>query len=443
MNTLKKILPFRATFYNQDSVQSLRDLVTPPYDVISSKMQQEFYERSPHNFCRIDLTQESAPQRYEVAKATYQNWCRQNILIQDDKPAIYLHHHSFILPDGQKVTRQGFFAVRRLEDFSEGGIKPHEKTLDAPKQDRLALTRALESQLSPVFSLYRDPQNAIRTATAKLTATTPFVDFVSADEERHQVWKMRDPDLINMVENTLSASPLFIADGHHRYETALNYRNLVLAQHPDLPENAAARYVLMYFSSMNDTGLVILPIHRALRQLHDFSAPVLLEKLRADFELTHLDARDVGPIEDVLDKAPKNAHHFFLLTKDPAFSHLLSLSKEKWQNHPLALQIPEALRHLDVTILHKLVFEHCLGMSEEDQAQQKNLVYWKSTAKAIDETLNGDCDATFLLNPTRIGQMETVAMAGLKMPQKSTYFYPKIISGLVLHNVSPMDVDGA
>lgn len=442
MNTSKKILPFRATFYNQDSLQSLSDLVTPPYDVISSEMQRELYERSPHNFCRIDLTQEPAPQRYEVAKATYQTWHEQNILIQDDKPAIYLHHHSFVLPDGQKVTRQGFFAVRRLEDFSEGGIKPHEKTLDAPKQDRLALTRALESQLSPVFSLYRDPQNTIRTATARLTSTTPFVDFVSADEERHQLWKLRDPAIIAVIENTLSDSPLFIADGHHRYETALNYRNLVLAQDPNLPENAAARYVLMYFSSMNDTGLVILPIHRALRQLPNFSAPELLEKLRADFELTPLAARDVGPIENVLAKASNSSHHFFLLTKDPEFSHLLSISKQKWQNHPLALQIPEALRHLDVTILHKLVFEHCLGMSEVDQAQQKNLVYWKSTAKAIDETLNGDCDATFLLSPTRIDQMETVAMAGLKMPQKSTYFYPKIVSGLVLHNVAPKDCDG-
>lgn len=442
MTDPKKNLPFRGILYNQQQIASLKDVVSPPYDVISPEMQEELYVQSPYNFCRLDLTRENPPERYEIARQTFTSWREHGILTVDSHPAIYLHHQSFILPSGEPVTRRGFFAMRRLEDFSEGGIKPHEKTLAGPKQDRLELMRALEMQLSPVFTLYRDPDNRITNATDSLTQNTPFVDFVSSAEERHQMWKLRDPELINLIDSTLANSPLFIADGHHRYETALNYRNEILSAHPDLPDNAAVRFVLMYFSGMHDPGMTILPIHRALHHLENFSAEDLLNRLSADFQITPMSVQDDVKIERVLANAPADSHHFFIMAKDPRHTSLISLTKEKWLAHPACQNLEPALRDLDVTVLHRHVFENILGMSEEDQAGQKNIIYWKSTKRALEETQKGHCDATFLLNPTRMEQMENVAMAGLKMPQKSTYFYPKIVSGLILHDVQKNATDG-
>lgn len=442
MTIHKKILPFRAIHFSQKTISSLSDVVTPPYDVISPEMQREFYARSPHNFCRVDLTQEAAPQRYNVARQTYLEWLDKNIIIEDGKPAIYLHHHSFVLPDGRKVTRQGFLALRRIEDFSEGGIRPHEKTLAAPKLDRLELTRALKAQLSPVFALYNDRNSQIIKAVSRTSQSTAFVDFVSADEERHQMWKIQDPNICALIDSTLSATPLFIADGHHRYETALNYRNELLAQHPDLPENAAARFVFMYFSNMRDPGLVILPIHRALHNISGFSLQHFLATLSGDFKITAHATQDENEMELLLKKSGEHNHSFFMITKDRKNSYLVSMSKEKWQTHPAAQNITPELKQLDVTVLHRHILEKILGMSEEDQAQQKNLVYWKSLQKAVGETWNGPCDVSLLMNPTRIEQMEAVALSGQKMPQKSTYFYPKIVSGLVWHDVSENCIDG-
>lgn len=436
MTAAKKILPFKAMLYNQDLISSLTEVVTPPYDVISPEMQKEFYARSPYNFCRVDLTLENPPQRYETARQSYAEWQNKNIVLRDNKPAIYLHHHRFTLPDGHQVTREGFLALRRIENFSEGGIKPHEKTLAAPKQDRLELMRALEAQLSPVFALYNDPSGQMSQAFGRISRSTPFVDFMSAEEERHQMWKIQDSALCELIDSTLSAAPLFIADGHHRYETALNYRNEILARHPDLPQDAAPRFVFMYFANMRDPGLVILPIHRALHGISGFSLENFLTNLSGDFEITAHHMQDENEMEELLKKSGQEHHSFLLVTREKQNSYLISMTKEKWQNHPVSQNITSELKQLDVTVLHRLIFEKILGMSEEDQAQQKNLVYWKSTRKAIEETWNGSCEVSFLMNPTRIGEMESVALAGQKMPQKSTYFYPKIISGLLWHDVS-------
>ena len=249
---MRKIYPFKGILYNQDKLTTLADVVTPPYDVISADMQDELYERSPYNFCRVDYTKEEGPERYDVAGRSFANWLSQNVFVQEREPALYVHHHSFTLPDGRKIVRKGFFAARRIEGFSEGSIKPHEKTLEGPKTDRLLLTRATHCHLSPVFALYADPEHQVSQCFARLTQTTPFVDFMSHDGERHQVWRLKDQKAFSTVDGFLSARPLFIADGHHRYETALNYRNEVRAQNPNLTEDSAVNQLLMYFSNMND-----------------------------------------------------------------------------------------------------------------------------------------------------------------------------------------------
>lgn len=428
-------MPFTGILYNSDKIGSLADVVTPPYDVISPQMQAAFYERSPFNFCRLDLPKETGEARYELAKDLFLKWLHEGILVRDAKPAIYVHHQSFTLPAGTKVTRRGFFAVRRIEEFSGGKIKPHEKTLAGPKADRLSMMRATGANLSPVFSLYADSGHEIDAALERLTQTTPHFDFVTADGERHQLWKATNAEVFDCVEKRLADEPLFIADGHHRYETALNYRRELIAKHGELPENAAANFVLMYFSNLKDPGLAIFPIHRALKGLKGFSREAFLKRLRADFEIKDV---AVDQIDKNLARLGENAHDrhaFWLVTPDPRQSYLIEMERKNWLASQIARSLPESLATLDVTVLHRLVFGKILGLSEESQARQENIVYIKSTHEAIDETLSGRTDLTFILNPTPIESVKAVALAGESMPQKSTYFYPKILSGLVVHSV--------
>lgn len=439
---MKKILPFKAIAYNQQKISSMADVVTPPYDVISPEMQNEFYDRSPVNFCRLDYTKETGAARYEVAKKIYEQWLSETVLVEERVPAIYVHHQTFNLPDGRTVTRRGFYAARRIEDFSEGGIKPHEKTLEGPKADRLNLTRVTEANLSAVFSLYSDPDLSLQQSFARLTQTTPWLDFVTKEGERHELWRLTDAKACAYVDEVLSARPLFIADGHHRYETALNYRNEVMQKYGELPEDSAANFLLMYFANIHDPGMVILPIHRALHDLKNFDLQVFLQQLGEFFEIKKVQADACEKNLSELEELGKNHHAFWILTKDPNESYLVSLSRERWLTLPLSKEIPASLAKLDVSVLHHLIFNNVLKLSEESQAKQENIIYWKATQKAIDETRNGVCDVTFILNSTRIEDMQEVAMAGQKMPQKSTYFYPKIISGLVLHSVKAEQIDG-
>lgn len=439
---MKKILPFQALFYNQGKITSLADVVSPPYDVIDADLQERLYQRSPYNFCRVDLTQEEGDPRYEVAKKVFKKWQTENILIKDQKPGLYVHHHSFTLPNGKKTVRKGFFAVRRLEDFSEGGIKPHEKTLEGPKEDRLKLMRATDCQLSPVFSLYQDPEKKLEQKFGTLIQTTAFMDFVTEEGERHQVWKMSDPNVADFVNEFLFEAPLFIADGHHRYETALNYRNNVLAEQGQLADQSSVHFVLMYFSNMNDEGLVILPIHRAVHSVPGFSVSDFLVNLSAFFDVREVLAHDVTKNTEDLKKRGELNHAFWILGKNCEKSWLVTMAHDKWLETDEAKSLPKSLTKLDVSVLHQLVFKKILKISEEALSKQENIIYCKSTDAAIHEAESGKCDLTFILNPTRIESMENVAMAGQKMPQKSTFFYPKIVSGLVLHSVIPTLNDG-
>lgn len=438
---MRKILPFKGILYNQDKIKTLADVVTPPYDVISAEMQDEFYERSPYNFCRIDYTQEEGAARYETASQVFADFLSQGILIQEREPALYVHHHSFILPNGRKIVRKGFFAARRIEDFSEGNIKPHEKTLEGPKTDRLLMTRATHCHLSPVFTLYADPHHEVSACFNRLVQSTPFVDFMSHEGERHQLWRLKEAQAFATIDAFLSTRPLFIADGHHRYETALNYRNEVRAQNPDLPENSSVNQLLMYFSNMNDDGLVILPIHRALQGLPNFSLADFLSQVSAYFSVETLTKiTDAAVLAKMAALSPTH-HAFWILTKDSQTSYLLTLERRRFLDSDLARSLPPSLATLDVSVLHRLIFEKILGLSEESQARQENLLYYKSTQKAIEETRQGSSDLTFILNPTRMADMAAVAGEGHKMPQKSTYFYPKIVSGLILHSAKMTDTD--
>lgn len=432
---MKKVRPFLGVRYNQNKLNQLGDVMTPPYDVIYPELQDELYARSNYNFVRLDLAHEEGQGRYESAQHDFQEWLQDKILTQDSKPAFYFHHQTFTLPDGTEVIRKGFFGARLVEDFEEGGVKPHEKTLEGPKADRLMLTKSVQANLSPVFSLYADPNKVIDSYVEVTKKQDAVYDFYTKDGERHQLWQIDDPEICDKVSAYLQDQPVFIADGHHRYETAINYRNECRQKNPDFDGTEAFNYLLMYFSNMNDDGLVILPIHRALHSLSNFQIKEFLGKLEGSFDISRVDSTDQEALLTKLASEGSEAHAFVLLTQDPQESYLLSLSHRKWQESAVCESLPEPMRALDVTVLHLLIFENLLGITQEDQANQKNLIYWKDTAKAINETHKGKCNVTFLMNPTRIEDVEKVALAGLKMPQKSTFFYPKILSGLVIHSL--------
>lgn len=432
------ILPFKGLIYNKSKITDLSVVVTPPYDVISPEMQKDFYERSPHNFVRVDLAEEAGDARYQAASKAFQEWIHENILVLDEKPALYFHHHIFRLPNGTEVVRKGFFGVRRLEDFSEGsgtqgGIKPHEKTLEGPKADRLKLTRATKANLSPVFSLYSDAEKKVDRLVSRLIDQTPLFDFKTVEGDGHKVWRESDPIVCKFVAEALEQKSVFIADGHHRYETALNYRNEQRKLNPPGDGSELFNYVLMYFSNMDDEGLVILPIHRALHHLKGFDLVDFVKLMQKYMRVTPLTVNSPSEIITRLSAEGKDSHAFILVTKDPTKNFLMTLKRKEWLNSPVSQRVPKALVGLDVTVLHRLIFEEILRMSKEAQANQENIIYWKDTTKAINETRKGGCEATFLLNPTRIEDMRDVANAGEKMPQKSTYFYPKVPSGLVVY----------
>lgn len=438
----KKILPFTGLFYNQTLVPQLSDVVSPPYDVIDSVLQKKLYDKSPYNFCRVDFSQETPPLRYEVSQNTWQQWLADGIVCRDARPALYFHRHTFTLPDGNTKTRQGFFAARRLESFGEGGIKPHENTLDAPKEDRFCLMQATHTQLSPVFSLYHDPHDTLAKAVAGFLQATPFMDFMTDDHERHQVWKVRDPDAVAVVEKTLADKTIFIADGHHRYETALRYQDEVLRAHPNLPDDAAARFVLMYFCNMQDSGLVILPIHRVLASLGDFDVPHFMETLSHDFEVQRLAGQDLESMSVLLQQSGPDQHSFVFVAEGLQTAYLISISKTQWLNSVEARSVPSELADLDVTVLHRMILDRYFKISEKTQAEQEPITYCKSLTQVRDALTTQSSAAGFILNPTRLAQMESVARAGHKMPQKSTFFYPKVLSGLVMHAVGAEDKDG-
>lgn len=434
-----KVLPFRGILYDQALAGNMADVVSPPYDVIDDVHQKELYDRSPNNFVRVDFPRQPGDLRYEVARKTYVDWFRQKVLVRDPKPAIYFHHQTFRLPDGREITRRGFFAARRLEEFSEGGIKPHEKTLDAPKADRLKMMHATRSNLSAVFSLYADPANQIEHLVSQVKKTVPLFDFVTREGERHQLWREEDPLVHKFVADILENQPILIADGHHRYETALNFRNEMHHVHPNARGLETINYLLMYFTNRCDSGLVVLPIHRGLHGMTQFHLEDFISLLRRDFQVTPLEGDDPRFWLERLEQERAAAHAFVLVGREPGKAHLVAIKRRAWKNSPVAATVPSPLVELDVTVLHRLVLEEILRLNPEAQAKQEHLTFFKDPFDAVDSVRGGGCDCLFLLNATRLEDLERVTMAGERMPQKSTFFHPKIVSGLVVNPLDPAE----
>jgi uncharacterized protein (DUF1015 family) len=404
--------PLRTLRYEPSAVGSLGDVIAPPYDVIDDAMRAELAARSPYNVVHVDL-----PPSYDQAAATMRDWRGRGVLVQEDEQAVWVLRQDYDAPDGSRRSRTGFFARVRVDEYGPGRIRPHERTHPGPKEDRLRLTRATRTNLSPIFALFPDPNAVAERATDQIAGTEPF-----ADVDGETLWRSTDDDLIAELQMALADAELLIADGHHRYETARVYADEVGGE-------GEHRYVLMLLCALSDPGLLVFPTHRLLTGLKDDSEKqiAIRDVLRGNFELEELsDPRELEP--------PTGDGRVAFGYMDSFFKRPFRATLKDQSIADAALPgMPEPYRRLDTAVLEALVLRGALGMSEDDISHLRGLHYSKDLSDAIEAVHSGRADAGFFMRATPVEQVREVAAEGESMPPKSTYFYPKVPTGLVFN----------
>lgn len=434
------IEPFRAFRYDPTRV-SIPQVVTQPYDKITPEMQEGYYAASPHNLVRVILGKQhsgdhAGDNRYSRASNFFREWRQDGIFLQDAEPALYLYVQRFTVPgitgkgSTSELERRGIIALGRIEDYSAGVVFRHEQTLAKPKADRLDLLRATRAHFGQLFMLYSDPAGEI---DGSLKADRP-PDLETRDEYGvlHQVWKIADPAVVSLVRDKMRDKKLVIADGHHRYETALNYRNEQRSARPASASAAAAPYelVMMTLVNMDSPGLVILPTHRVVHGLESFSAADFRERAKVYFSVEEVDLEiDAARAAAILREAGRNGTAILAVAADRVF--LLDRPKPVSSNIFDGLSLRQ--QSLDVVQLHKCLLDEVLGISEEAIREQKNVRYIRDIGESMAQVRSGAANVAFLMNPVRMAQVRDIAFAGEVLPQKSTDFYPKLLTGFTIY----------
>ncbi len=432
---MSSIFPFPGWRYDPGKVE-LAKVVAPPYDIIDADLQEKLYARDPENvvrliYGRINHGDGQTDNRYLRAASHLDAW-RGDMLFLQDKPAVYLYEQTFV-QGGEEYVRRGFFARVRLSEWGKEGIYPHEKTLAGPKQDRLELMRATRGNLEPVFGLLSDPKGEVGGALAGLVDYPPVTEILDDDGVKNRMWVVDDPALLHKLLSLMPEPEIFIADGHHRYETALAYQAEIrdkmraAGQVPPLRGDLDCDYILMYIVPDSDPGLVIWPTHRIVHGLKDFKPDKFLAACERNFT--------VAPMtRDKLEKelAEHELPAFGFACGDQLF---LLVLKRRQPMEVLCPDQPPEWTILDVSVLHTLIMDALLGIDEEKLLRKENIIYTKSVDEALAYAKSGreGAQAAFILRGTPMRQVRDIAEAGAVMPQKSTYFYPKPLSGLVFH----------
>lgn len=437
------ITPFKGIVYNQAKAGSISSLVCPPYDIISPAEQQELYRKNPHNIVRLEYGLESpgdTPEdnRYTRAAALLDEWFKTDILRRSETPAIYVYEMEY--PAGKATKKlRGFICLVRIEDYDSGIVKPHETTLSGPKTDRLNLLRACKASFSQIFSLFSDPQEKVSNVLAK-AVRRPDMEVKNGGGVTHRVWALSDKNDIEVIVREVADKPFFIADGHHRYDTALNYRNERRKASGAVTGSEPYNYVAMYLARMEDPGLTILPAHRALFNLTDFHPRRFEDDLNLYFNIERIDfdrktePKDLRTVLETMAHRADHSHVFGMRVKGEHSYYLLTLRNEA----DMDAQLPgksAAYRRLDVSILHHLVIDKLLGIRMETHKLGLNIEYIKDADEADRRVHNGSAEIVFFMNPTKVNEVKEIAAAGERMPQKATYFYPKLLTGLVVHKI--------
>jgi uncharacterized protein (DUF1015 family) len=391
--------PLLALHYDLAKVGGLQPVAAPPYDVIDAAQRAQLLGQSPYNVVEIDLPQNGGDP-YAHAAAVLKSWSDDGIVVRDESPALWALAQDYTGPDGQLRTRHGVFARVKVEDYGPGRIRPHERTHPGPKEDRLRLTRATRANLSPIFSLYDDPSNAAWKAVEPFTHTAPWGEVTDDEDTTHKLWRVDDPQAIEAFKATLAGTELLIADGHHRYETARVYQQ----------ENAQADHVLMCLVALQDEGLTVFPTHR-------LATDADMDKLNAAFDRDWTtDPRDTLSIGYYSGGTEQT-----LYLKDWAIADKALEGK------------PEPYRRLDTAVLEKLILMDALGLTEDDISHLHGLDYARTPELAREKVDAGEANAAFLMNASPVERVRDVAAAGENMPPKSTYFFPKVLTGMVFN----------
>lgn len=438
---MAEIIPFKGIRYNFKIIKDLNQVITPPYDVIKEKAQKTFYEKNPYNIIRLEyglkFTEDDEENNvYSRAKKEFNHWLEQEILISEEQPSLYLYEIDYTVHE-KRVTRQGVFACVKVEDFHKKVVLPHEQTLSKPKEDRLNLLRACEANFSPIFGLYPDKEFRLENIFDNLKEK-PEISFQDEEGNHHRLWVIKDSSTIGLIEEILKDKQIFIADGHHRYETALAYTEEMKTQ-----KKLGYNYILMGLVNLYNPGLMVLPTHRLVKNLEGFNLKEFLEILSSDFNVSLLPIHQKNKKEateellSALEEAGKENHAYGLYGGGDNSFYLLTL-KDKKAMEKMDLNCSGHWKTLDVSVLQVIIFEKHLHIQDAMRERESHLTYERDEISAIESVDNGSHQLAFFMNPTKVDELTAVAGGGERMPQKSTFFYPKLGTGLVINKL-PID----
>lgn len=428
---LPSIRPFKGVVYNKEKIKDPSLVVSPPYDIISKEMQDELYRKSPYNFVRVDLNKITASDdagnnRYIRSMTILESWIRDEILVKNLKEALYIYSQEY--KEGALVKKRiGFIGLMSVKDKGRDRVLPHENTLAAPKSDRLNLIRKLKANLSPIFVLYEDAGHKIARILKKASAKDrPFID-IEMEGVRNRVWRLDDEADIKKIEDAMAGKDIFIADGHHRYETSRNYC-AEIQNDPDASEELkeASKYIMAYFVESDEKMLTILPAHRVIKDARSLKKEDIAGRLKKYFLIEK--APGLKRLMAMLREA-RGKHVFGMYAGKKEF-YILKLKSDKEPDKAIKDK-PKAWKMLDVSILHFFIFQHLLGLRDEDD----NIEFIKEPEDAVMLVDKREGEIAFFLNPTKVSQVKNIARLGGRMPRKATYFYPKPLSGLVIYKL--------
>lgn len=424
------IAPFKPFRYNEATHTNLGMLVAPPYDVISEDRLRKLRALDPHNVIRIILP-DGGDGKYENAGRTLADWIVNRVLVQESAQALYAYRQHFTHPEtGQLMQRAGFVGLMKLADFSEGIVLPHERTLSGPKADRLKLMRATMGNVEAIFGMYADSGGSSSAQLADvMSGNRPIIDVTDPDGVAHAVWRVSERAVIESLQNDLHHNHVVIVDGHHRYETALQFQRESGATGTSAtPDEEPADWIMTFLAPSSDPGMLILPTHRVVHSIPEFTLTKLLASMRDLFAIEIVDTLTTGAARLA---ASADRPTYLLLHRDAVV--IARLNDAIDPTCIVSGGTPRALAELDVTILHEVIFEQLLEMSREAQEEQRNLRYVKSSDEAFSAAADPATDLVVMMNPPTLSQVDVVAASGMTMPQKSTYFYPKLASGLLFN----------
>lgn len=442
------IAPFRAVRFNPAKVEKMEDVVSPPYDVIDPASQAALEAKDQYNMIKLDLTKrggtEISDERYDGARDTFAKWQSGEVLIHDETPAIYLYHIDYTLPNGTMFRRKGLSAMARLHEFSEGIVKPHEKTFRGVTDDRLRLLDTCQCQFSQIFSLYSDENNDVMNLLEEGMDEDPLCSATDQDGCVHSIWAVTNSEILKQVQAMFADKALYIADGHHRYTTSLRLRETMIKREGSVAEDSPYNHIMMYLCPMEDEGLSVLPTHRLVHNPEKISTDQLVEKVNGSFNVEEIKsgARESQIAEVLVRMEDERSKHTAFGMYDPAEDRCFLLTlKGDAMDRELGIGGSEVLRALDVVVLSDLIIEKHLGLCHAQCDDEDLIHYFADPDEALDAAVKNsmatdtESPILFLMNNTPVKQVQDVADQNLFMPHKSTYFYPKVLTGLLLNKI--------